>query len=116
MNIGQILEVHLGLVGKNLGEQIANIFEQEKDKWVGALRSKMLEIAENSGMKSAKGFLEKLDDESLLNFARDWSNGVKFATPVFEGVNAQEFEKLFALAKIDTDGKTELYDGRTGEK
>ncbi|WDL75032.1 DNA-directed RNA polymerase subunit beta/beta' [Helicobacter winghamensis] len=116
MNIGQILEVHLGLVGKNLGEQIANIFEQERDKWVGALRSKMLEIAENSGMKSAKGFLEKLDDESLLNFARDWSNGVKFATPVFEGVNAQEFEKLFALAKIDTDGKTELYDGRTGEK
>ncbi|MDY5557235.1 DNA-directed RNA polymerase subunit beta/beta' [Helicobacter sp.] len=116
MNIGQILEVHLGLVGKNLGEQIASIFESEKDKWVSALRAKMIEVAENSSMKSAKAFLEKLDDETLLNFARDWSKGVKFATPVFEGVNAQEFERLFALAKIDSDGKTELYDGRTGEK
>ena len=116
MNIGQILEVHLGLVGKNLGEQIANVFEQEKSKWVTELRAKMLEIAENASMKSAKAFLENLDDAALLDFARDWSQGVKFATPVFEGVNAQEFAKLFALAKIDTDGKTELYDGRTGEK
>ena len=41
---------------------------------------------------------------------------MKFDTPVFEGVNQEEFEKLFALAKIDSDGKTELYDGRTGEK
>lgn len=116
MNIGQILEVHLGLVGKQLGEQIANVFEGEKSKWVSELRAKMQEIAENSDMKSPKAFLEKLSDEELLSFARDWSKGVKFATPVFEGVNAQEFEKLFALAKIDSDGKTELYDGRTGEK
>ncbi|EOJ1194030.1 hypothetical protein ACM11Q_002006, partial [Campylobacter jejuni] len=42
--------------------------------------------------------------------------GVKFATPVFEGVNIEEFSKLFEMAKIDMDGKTELYDGRTGEK
>ncbi|WP_026944115.1 DNA-directed RNA polymerase subunit beta/beta' [Helicobacter rodentium] len=116
MNIGQILEVHLGLVGKNLGEQIASVFESEKDKWASELKAKMQEIAENSGMKTAKAFLEKLSNEELLDFARDWSKGVKFATPVFEGVNAQEFERLFALAKIDSDGKTELYDGRTGEK
>ena len=76
----------------------------------------MQEIAETSGMKEIKTFLNSLSDEDLLTYARDWSKGVKFATPVFEGVNAKEFEKLFALAKIDSDGKTELYDGRTGEK
>ena len=116
MNIGQILEVHLGLVGKNLGEQISLVFEEEKGKWIGKLRDKMQEIAETSGMKEIKTFLNSLSDEDLLTYARDWSKGVKFATPVFEGVNAKEFEKLFALAKIDSDGKTELYDGRTGEK
>ncbi|MCH5322455.1 MAG: DNA-directed RNA polymerase subunit beta/beta' [Helicobacter sp.] len=116
MNIGQILEVHLGLVGKNLGEQISALFEEQTKDWVKTLRSKMIEIAQTAGMSSSKKFLESLSDEMLLDYARDWSKGVKFATPVFEGVNTQEFEKLFKLAKIDTDGKTELYDGRTGEK
>ncbi len=44
------------------------------------------------------------------------AKGVKFATPIFEGVNVEEFEKLFEMAKIDMDGKTELYDGKTGQK
>ena len=116
MNIGQILEVHLGLVGKNLGEQIAASFESQTKDWIDSLRTKMIEIAQSAGMVSSKKFLESLSDEELLSYARDWSKGVKFATPVFEGASAQDFEKLFKLAKIDTDGKTELYDGRTGEK
>jgi len=49
-------------------------------------------------------------------YARDWANGVKFGASVFEGANYEEFDKLFELAKMDTDGKTELYDGKTGEK
>ncbi|MDE6958467.1 MAG: DNA-directed RNA polymerase subunit beta/beta', partial [Helicobacter apodemus] len=116
MNIGQILEVHLGLVGKQLGEQIASVFEIEKSKWITTLRERIKEIVKHSNMQISKAFLENLSDEELIAYARDWSKGVKFATPIFEGVNAQEFEKLFELAKIDTDGKTELYDGRTGEK
>jgi len=58
----------------------------------------------------------KMSDEQLLDYARDWANGVKFATPIFEGVSVDELMKLFELAKIDMDGKTELYDGRTGSK
>jgi DNA-directed RNA polymerase subunit beta len=55
-------------------------------------------------------------DEELLDFARDWAKGVKFASPIFEGVNADEFEKLFDLAKLDADGKTVLFDGKTGQQ
>lgn len=116
MNIGQILEVHLGLVGKKLGEQLEDIFAQKQGEWVAALRTKMIEIASTSKMQKVADFINQLEDSELIEYARDWSKGVKFATPVFEGVNQEEFEKLFALAKIDSDGKTELYDGRTGEK
>ena len=105
MNIGQILEVHLGLVGKRLGEQIAEMFEAQKDTLVKDLRAKMTEIADVAKLMNAKETLANLSDEELLGYARDWANGVKFAAPVFEGANKEEFAKLFELAKIDEDGK-----------
>ena len=116
MNIGQILEVHLGLVGKRLGEQITEMFEAQQETLIEDLRAKMTQIADVAKLMNAKETLSKLSDEELLVYARDWANGVKFAAPVFEGANRVEFEKLFELAKIDSDGKTELYDGMTGEK
>ncbi|AQW84949.1 DNA-directed RNA polymerase, beta subunit [Campylobacter pinnipediorum subsp. pinnipediorum] len=116
MNIGQILESHLGLVGYRLGEQIAEIFEDKKGEWIANLRAKMIEIASVSSLMSAEKALNALSDEELIKYARDWSKGVRFATPIFEGVKPEEFAKLFEMAKIDSDGKTELYDGRTGSK
>ncbi len=117
MNIGQILEVHLGLVGKKLGEQIQAIFDEKTADYVEKLRNKMKTIVKVAkfGEHYAK-FLDSLTDEELLKYARDWAKGVKMATPSFEGVNDEEFKKLFELAGIDADGKVELYDGRTGEK
>ncbi len=115
MNIGQILEVHLGLVGKRLGEQIEKIYKEKQGEWLKNLREKMIEIASVAKLMKPKEFFENISDEDLLEYARDWSRGVRFATPVFEGVNEEEFKKLFELAKIDPDGKTQLYDGRTGE-
>ncbi len=116
MNIGQILEVHLGLVGRRLGDQIAEVFEEKQGDWIKTLREKMAEIADIAKLMNAKDFLSKIDDQKLLEYARDWSTGVRFSTPIFEGVNEEEFKKLFELAKIDMDGKTDLYDGITGEK
>ena len=116
MNIGQILEVHLGLVGRRLGDQIAEIFEEKQGDWIKTLREKMTQIADVAKLMNAKEFLSNIDDEKLLEYARDWSTGVRFSTPIFEGVNEEEFKKLFELAKIDMDGKTDLYDGKTGEK
>jgi DNA-directed RNA polymerase subunit beta len=116
MNIGQILEVHLGLVGKELGNQIQDMFNAKQESFIEDLRAKMLEIADVTKLMDGKAILEKCTNEELLEYARDWSNGVKFATPVFEGVNQEEMTKLFELAKIATDGKVDLYDGMTGEK
>jgi len=115
MNIGQILEVHLGLVGRRLGQQIAQEFKEKQGDWIANLRAKMIEIADVAKLMHGKEFLSGLDDETLLDYARDWAKGVRFATPIFEGTTEAEFKKLFELAKIDTDGKTKLYDGRTGE-
>jgi len=116
MNIGQILEVHLGLVGKRLGNQIEEIFKAKQGEWIKTLREKMIAIADVAKLMDARNFIDKLDDEHLLIHARDWSKGVKFASPIFEGVNTEEFAQLFEMAKIDMDGKTDLYDGLTGQK
>ncbi len=116
MNIGQILESHLGLVGMRLGEQIQEIFESKQKDFIKTLRAKMIEIASVSKLMDAKNTLEKISDDELIAYARDWSKGVKFSTPVFDGLKVGEFSKLFEMAKIDSDGKTELYDGRTGSK
>lgn len=116
MNIGQILECHLGLVGWKLGEQIEQIFEEKTSEWIKDLRKKMIEIASLSKLVDAKKALKDMSDEDLLKYARDWSKGVKFATHIFEGVNVDDFAKLFEMAGIDPDGKTVLYDGRTGSK
>jgi len=116
MNIGQILEVHLGLVGKRLGEQIQEMFDAKQGNFVKELRAKMIEIADVARLMNAKELLGNMSDEDLLRYGRDWSTGVKFAAPVFEGANQAEFDKLFELAKIDSDGKMVLFDGKTGEQ
>ncbi|KIM09231.1 MAG: DNA-directed RNA polymerase subunit beta [Sulfurovum sp. PC08-66] len=116
MNIGQILEMHLGMVGHELGMQLQAMLESKQKDYVKKLRTKMIEIASVANMIDAKAFLEKISDDILLDYARDWSKGVKFATPIFDSTNAQEFLDLYKMANIDADGKTILYDGRTGEK
>lgn len=116
MNIGQILECHLGLVGLKFGEEIEEILENKTKDWLKNLRKKMIEIADLSKLMNAKKALKDISDDELLKYAKDWSRGVKFSTPIFDGVNVGDFEKLFKMAGIDSDGKTELYDGRTGSK
>ena len=116
MNIGQILEIHLGVVGKKLGAQIQEMFDNKTETFIADLRSKMIEIADVAKLMNGKEVLNSIDDEQLLNYARDWSTGVRFATAIFDGAKQEEFDKLFELAKMDADGKTVLYDGLTGEK
>ncbi|MDF1874858.1 DNA-directed RNA polymerase subunit beta [Sulfurimonas sp. SAG-AH-194-I05] len=117
MNIGQILEMHLGMAGRELGNQILEQFESKQADFVQNMRSKMIAIADVAGMMNAVKVIGDMDDEKFLNYARDWAKGgVRFATPIFEGVNQAEFDKLFELAKMDADGKTVVYNGLTGEK
>ena len=117
MNIGQILEVHLGLVGKKFGEQIEQKLKDTQYQFSIDLKNKLIEIAKIvNEQQDIIQTLEKATKEEILEYAKDWSNGVKFAIPVFEGISQQKFDELFRMAKIDMDGKTELYDGKTGEK
>jgi len=117
MNIGQILEMHLGMAGRELGNQILEQFETKQKDYIDNMRSKMIAISDVAGMMNAKKVIGDMSDEEFLKHARDWAKGgVRFATPIFEGVDAGEFEKIFALAQMDTDGKTVLYNGLTGEK
>ncbi len=116
MNIGQILEMHLGMAGKRLGDQIYDIFVEKQADFVKELRAKMISFADVAGLIDAPKYLEQMSDDDLLSYARDWSKGVKFAAPIFDGVSEEEFAKLFELAKLDSDGKMDLYDGKTGEK
>ena len=116
MNIGQILEMHLGMVGRELGYQLQELFEREQQALLEKVRAKLREIAETAGLMKLQNAVEAMSDDELLRYARDWAKGgVRFATPIFEGVNAEEFARLYELAKLDTDGKTQLYDGKTGE-
>jgi DNA-directed RNA polymerase beta subunit len=116
MNIGQILEVHLGLIGKRLGEQIQEIFDETKEGFIKELRAKMTEIANTAQLMKAKNELASMSDEELIKYAKDWSRGVKFAVSAFESPNQEELDRLFKLANVDKDGKTILYDGKTGER
>ncbi|WP_434637497.1 DNA-directed RNA polymerase subunit beta [Sulfurimonas sp. NW7] len=116
MNIGQILEMHLGMVGRELGDQIQAEFDSKQKDYIQNLRAKMIEIADVAGMMKASEIIGNMSDEEFLIHARDWAKGVKFAAPIFEGTNAEEFEKLYKLANMDADGKRVLYDGKTGEK
>jgi DNA-directed RNA polymerase subunit beta len=116
MNIGQVLEMHLGMVGKKLGNQLQEMLEEQQATLLTDLRTKMAEIADVAKLMNGKAFLDALSDDELLKYARDWAKGVRFATTIFEGTNAAEFDKLFELAKMDSDGKSVLYDGKTGEK
>ncbi|MBD3824943.1 MAG: DNA-directed RNA polymerase subunit beta, partial [Epsilonproteobacteria bacterium] len=101
---------------REIGLQIQKEFEEKQTDFLNNIRTKMIEVADVAGMMNAAEVLGQMSNEELLVYARDWANGIKFATPIFEGVNASEFAKLFELAKMDTDGKTVLYDGKTGEK
>ncbi len=116
MNIGQVLEMHLGMVGKKLGNQLVEIFNQGQKNYINKLRSKMIEIASIAKLMNSKEFISNLSDEEFLKYARDWANGIKFASTVFEGVKQDEFSKLYKLANLSNDGKAVLYDGRTGDK
>lgn len=116
MNIGQILEMHLGMAGRELGNQILEQFETKQKDFIDNLRAKMITISDVAGLMNAAKVIGEMSDEKFLHYARDWSKGVRFATPIFEGVNAVEFAKLFELAKMDTDGKVVLYNGLTGDK
>lgn len=114
MNIGQILEVHLGWAAKGLGQKIQRMLEAQQK--VAELRQ-FLDDIYNHDTKIAgdRVDLTQFSDEELLTLAKNLCDGVPMATPVFDGAAESEIKRMLELADLPTSGQTMLFDGRTGE-
>ncbi|WP_343190339.1 DNA-directed RNA polymerase subunit beta [Buchnera aphidicola (Mollitrichosiphum nigrofasciatum)] len=114
MNIGQILETHLGMAAKGIGEKINNILKYNKK--ISLLRN-FIQSAYNIGNKVyQKVDLNKFSDKEILCLAENLKQGLPTATPVFDGAQEKEIKELLKLADIPESGQIALFDGRTGEK
>jgi len=112
MNVGQILETHLGWAARELGGQIAADLESDGRPNVDALRKKLKELY---GSKDHADFIDALADEDVVKLAKKAARGVHVASPVFDGASEEEIFKLVARATLPANGQTRLHDGRTGD-
>ena len=109
MNIGQVLETHLGWAAKGLGRKIGKMLDAQSGS--NEIRSFIDKIYNSSGKPENLG---SLSENEVLTLAGNLRNGVPMATPVFDGASEGEIKKMLSLADLPTDGQTQLYDGRTG--
>jgi DNA-directed RNA polymerase subunit beta len=113
MNVGQVLETHMGMAAKGLGVKIdAMIKAQSK----AAEIRKFLQEVYDVGDTVYGTDLKDLSDAEVLELASNLRKGVPIATPVFDGAHEVELKKMLTLAGLSDTGQTELYDGRTGDK
>jgi DNA-directed RNA polymerase subunit beta len=110
MNVGQVLETHLGWAAKGLGKKI-NAMVQAKAK-VDEVRTFLDKIYNSSGKPED---IASLSDEEVMELASNLRGGVPMATPVFDGIHEDELKGMLRLAGLPESGQTVLYDGRTGE-
>ncbi|MEK7828402.1 MAG: DNA-directed RNA polymerase subunit beta, partial [Deltaproteobacteria bacterium] len=110
MNVGQILETHLGWAARSLGEQVASYMEKGFSH--NTLREKLKKIY---GSPDFNKFLNDLSDKEVLAVARRFKKGIFISSPVFDGATEQDIKDLLEKAGLPLNGKITLYDGRTGE-
>jgi DNA-directed RNA polymerase subunit beta len=111
MNIGQVLETHLGLAARGLGEKIEGMLrEQQKPAKVRGF----LEEIYNSD-RPGRVSLDDFSDDDVMELAGNLTAGVPMATPVFDGADETELKKLLKMADLPESGQMTLYDGRTGD-
>ena len=113
MNIGQILETHLGLAAKGIGDKINAMLKQKQD--VEKLRG-YIQKAYDLGDGSQKVDLNTFTDDEVMRLAQNLRKGLPIATPVFDGADEQEIKGLLELGGLPTSGQITLFDGRTGEQ
>jgi DNA-directed RNA polymerase subunit beta len=109
MNVGQILEIHLGRAAKCLGGQIDKLIEQKNTT---ELKKKIKKIFSTDSVNDG---IDKMSEEQVYDFADNYKDGLHMATPVFDGAKEEEIKSLLDEADVDVTGQATLYDGRTGE-
>ena len=110
MNVGQVLETHLGWAAKNLGKQINDMLR--KHRKTDQMRKFLGKVYNTSGKKEE---LDSFSDAEIVELATNLKKGVPMATPVFDGAQESEIKGMLKLAGLPESGQITLYDGRTGE-
>jgi DNA-directed RNA polymerase subunit beta len=110
MNVGQILETHLGWASKAIGHRIGEIISEGSK--ADSLRKVYREVFPSPEAQERFG---EMSDEQIFEHARHLVEGIPFASPVFDGAREQEIKRLLEYAELPTSGKTVLFDGMTGE-
>ena len=110
MNVGQVLETHLGWAARGLGHKIEAMIKREAK--IEELRKFLDKIYNGSGKKED---LKSLTDDEIAELAQNLTQGVPMATPVFDGGTEEEIKDMLELAGLPRSGQTTLFDGRTGE-
>ena len=111
MNVGQVLETHLGWAAKGLGRRIGALLDAQQN--TKDLRALLKQVYNDSGGRKEQ--LDQLSDAEILHLAENLKDGVPIATPVFDGASEQEIKDMLELAGLNRDGQSILYDGRTGD-
>ncbi|EKD75288.1 MAG: hypothetical protein ACD_44C00182G0002 [uncultured bacterium] len=112
MNVGQVLETHLGWAAKGLGLKIGELLERQAK--VKEVRDLLVKIYKHGSEQTCD--LNKFSDEEIMALANNLKGGVPMATPVFDGITEKEIREMLQLAGLPEKGQTTLYDGRTGVK
>ncbi len=110
MNVGQVLETHLGWAAKGVGLKIGKMLEEQAK--ISELRGFLDKVYNTSGKKED---LDSFTDDEVKELANNLKGGVPVATPVFDGASESEIKAMLKLADLPESGQTTLYDGRTGE-
>ena len=115
MNIGQILETHLGWAAYGIGKQISQSLDLAKKQGsINQLKDSLSNFYEQN--KNSNTEISKMNDDQIIELASNLEKGVTFATPVFDGTNTQEITSLLDKAGFDNSGQVHLFDGRSGER
>ena len=112
MNVGQILETHLGWACSELGDQIKTMLKNFEDQ-IENIKSKLKDIY---GSKYYDDVISKLNKKEILELVENISNGLPIATPVFDGASTDDINKMLDLSNLPNSGQTTLWDGISGEK
>ncbi|NOQ82091.1 MAG: DNA-directed RNA polymerase subunit beta [Methylophaga sp.] len=110
MNIGQVLEIHLGWAAKGLGFKIADMLDEKRE--MAEIREFLGKVYNTSGKQED---LDSLSDDEILELAGNLRGGVPMATPVFDGAAETEIKDMLELAGLPRSGQAQLIDGRTGD-
>ncbi len=114
MNIGQILETHLGWASASLGRQVNEMLKKiQSEGQIKDLRNKLLEIYD---LNNHQSIIKNMNDDEILELGNNLKEGIPFATPVFDGAKEKDITNLLSQSGVSHTGQEILYDGITGQK